>query len=645
MPVAREWEQAGRYPTEIVDGMKAMGLFGITVPEEYGGLDLDPVSFALVFEEIARGWMGIAGILGSHSLACRLIAMHGTEEQKQQYLPDLATGVRRSGIGLTEPDAGTDLQGIRTTARLEGDHYVVNGAKMWITNARYADPLPVLVKTDPTASPAHQGMSVLLIEPDTPGYEVTKDIPKLGYKGTESCEILLTDVRVPVSQLVGGVEGRGMQQVLSALEWGRVNIAARSVGIAQRAHDEALAYAQQRKAFGQPISDFQAIQLKLGELGTQVQAARLMAYWARRRRTPRARRRRHRHGQDLLLRGGAAGRDRRDEGARRLRLLDGVRGRAALPRLDPDEHRRGHQRHPAHRRREVAASRGRPVLADLTPSGSRAPRSTCRATRRTSSPRALERGADEVIVDLEDAVAPAAKDRARETVRVWLHDLPVLAGVGVWVRVNSGAPARGRRTRGRRCARADRHHGRQGRDADELVDARPAAVSLRLDRRASCRCWRARRAILRAGEIGRGAAGAAAADRRGRPARRPRHHARVRTSASCSSPARRWCVASAAAGIAPPIAPVSTNFRDLDAFRESTEALARLGFVGRACIHPAQVAVANEVFTPTQAEVDSARARRLARFEGGRAVGVDADGHFVDEAVLRQARRLLTLVR
>ncbi|NPC97693.1 acyl-CoA dehydrogenase family protein [Nocardioides sp. zg-DK7169] len=280
VPVAREWEQAGRYPTEIVEGMKDMGLFGITVPEEYGGLDLDPVAFALVFEEIARGWMGIAGILGSHSLACRLISMHGTEEQKQKYLPDLATGKRRTGIGLTEPDAGTDLQGIRTTARLEGDHYVVNGAKMWITNARYADPLPVLVKTDPTASPAHKGMSVLLIEAGTPGFEVTKDIPKLGYKGTESCEILLDNVKVPVSQLVGGVEGRGMQQVLSALEWGRVNIAARSVGIAQRAHDEALAYAQERKAFGQPISDFQAIQLKLGELGTQVQAARLMAYWA-----------------------------------------------------------------------------------------------------------------------------------------------------------------------------------------------------------------------------------------------------------------------------------------------------------------------------------------------------------------------------
>lgn len=280
IPVAREWEQSGRYPTEIVEGMADMGLFGITVPEQYGGLDLDPVSFALVFEEIARGWMGIAGILGSHSLSCRLIAMFGTEEQKNNYLPDLATGKRRTGIGLTEPDAGTDLQGIRTTARLEGDYYVVNGYKTWITNARHADPLPVLVKTDPNASPAHTGMSVLLIEAGTPGFEVLKDIPKLGYKGTESCEIRLENVRVHKDQLLGGAEGQGMKQVLAALEWGRVNIAARAVGIAQRAHDEALAYSQQRHAFGRPISDFQAIQLKLGGLATQLQAARLMAYWS-----------------------------------------------------------------------------------------------------------------------------------------------------------------------------------------------------------------------------------------------------------------------------------------------------------------------------------------------------------------------------
>jgi alkylation response protein AidB-like acyl-CoA dehydrogenase len=280
VPVAREWEQSGRYPTEIVEKMKAMGLFGVTVPEEYGGLGLDPVSFALVFEELSRGWMGIAGVLGSHSVATRLLAHSGTEEQKQKYLPDLATGVRRSGIGLTEPDAGTDLQGIRTVARKDGDSYIVNGSKMWITNARHADPLPVLVKTDPHAEPAHRGMSILLVDAETPGYEVLRDIPKLGYKGTESCEVVLTDARVPAENLVGGVEGRGMQQALGALEWGRVNIAARSVGIAQRAYDEASAYAQQRHAFGKPIGDFQAIQLQIASMATRLQAARLMAYWS-----------------------------------------------------------------------------------------------------------------------------------------------------------------------------------------------------------------------------------------------------------------------------------------------------------------------------------------------------------------------------
>lgn len=280
VPVARDWEQSGRYPTEIVEGMKQLGLFGLAVPEEYGGLAADTVSFALTFEEISRGWMGIAGILGSHSVSCFMLARHGTEEQKAKYLPDLATGKRRTGIALTEPGAGTDLQGIRTTARREGDEYVINGTKMWITNARYADPLPVLVKTDPTASPAHKGMSILLVEAGTPGFEVTQDIGKLGYKGTESCEVVLTDVRVPASQLLGGIEGRGMQQALSSLETGRINIAARSVGIAQRAYDEALSYARERTAFGQAIGEFQAVQMRLAEIAVRLQAARLMTYWA-----------------------------------------------------------------------------------------------------------------------------------------------------------------------------------------------------------------------------------------------------------------------------------------------------------------------------------------------------------------------------
>jgi len=225
--------------------------------------------------------MGIAGILGSHSVSCWMIAHHGTPEQRARYLPELATGARRTGIALTEPGAGTDLQGISTTARLDasGD-YIVNGTKMWITNARYADPLPVLVKTDPDATPAHRGMSLLLVEADSPGFEVTADISKLGYKGTESCEVVLRDVRVPAAQLLGGVEGRGLQQALSALETGRINIAARSVGIAQRAYDESLSYARDRTAFGQPIGEFQAVQLRLAEIAVRLQAARLMTYWA-----------------------------------------------------------------------------------------------------------------------------------------------------------------------------------------------------------------------------------------------------------------------------------------------------------------------------------------------------------------------------
>ncbi len=279
-PVASDMEKSGEYPTEIVEKLKTMGLFGMTVPEEYGGLDLDPVSFAIVFEELARGWMGIAGTLGSHSLSCWMIAHFGTDDQKNRYLPALATGERRTGVGLTEPDAGTDLQGIRSTAVLDGDHYIVNGSKTWITNARHADPLPIMVKTDPQADPRHKGMSILLMDADTPGYEVLRDIGKLGYKGPESCEVVMKNARVPVANLLGGVEGRGMQQALPALESGRVNIAARSVGIAQAAYDAALDYARERTAFGKPIADFQAIQLKIADIATELQAARLMTYWA-----------------------------------------------------------------------------------------------------------------------------------------------------------------------------------------------------------------------------------------------------------------------------------------------------------------------------------------------------------------------------
>jgi alkylation response protein AidB-like acyl-CoA dehydrogenase len=257
-----------------------MGLFGLTVPEEFGGLAVDAVSFAITFEEISRGWMGVAGTIGSHSLACWMIAQNGTPDQKSRYLPRLATGELRTGIGLTEPEAGSDLQGIRTRAVRDGDAYVVTGSKTWITNARHAGMIPLLVKTDPTADPRHRGMSVLLVDTDSPGFTVSKDIPKLGYKGTESCELTLEQVRVPVENLLGGVEGRGMQQVLSALETGRINIAARAVGIAQIAFERAAAYSKEREAFGKPIGEFQAIQLKLADMVTEITAARLLTYWA-----------------------------------------------------------------------------------------------------------------------------------------------------------------------------------------------------------------------------------------------------------------------------------------------------------------------------------------------------------------------------
>jgi alkylation response protein AidB-like acyl-CoA dehydrogenase len=279
-PVARDWEHEGRYPAEIIDKMKQMGLFGITIPGEWGGLDADLVSMAILFEEISKSWMGIAGVLGSHSLACKMIVDHATDDQKKRWLPELAAGVRRTCIALTEPDAGSDLQGIRTTATRDGEEYVIRGTKTWITNARYANPMPVLVKTDPGPRPGPSGMSIVMVEQGTPGFTVTKDIGKLGYKGPESCEVVFDDCRVPVTNLLGGVEGKGLYQALSALEVGRVNIAARSVGIAQASLDASLAYTDERKAFGQEINKFQAVQLRLADMATQVQAARLMTWWA-----------------------------------------------------------------------------------------------------------------------------------------------------------------------------------------------------------------------------------------------------------------------------------------------------------------------------------------------------------------------------
>jgi alkylation response protein AidB-like acyl-CoA dehydrogenase len=294
VPIARDWERRGRYPTEIVDVMKSMGLFGMTVPESYGGMGSDMVSLALVFEELSRGWMGIAGILGSHSLSCWMINRFGTEAQKAGYLPTLATGERRTCIALTEPETGSDLQGITTRAWRDGDEYVIRGAKFWITNARYADPMPVLVKTDPSVTPPHRGMSILLVDAHAEGLSIGRDIGKLGYRGPESCEVVFDDVRVPADCLLGGVEGRGLQQALSALEIGLINVAARAVGLAQAAYDAAFRYSGERLAVdrhgaaghAQPIAEPQAIQLKVADMATNVQAARLLTWWRHRSWTP-----------------------------------------------------------------------------------------------------------------------------------------------------------------------------------------------------------------------------------------------------------------------------------------------------------------------------------------------------------------------
>lgn len=274
-PFVHELEKNDIYPEEMVEKMKTMGLFGCIIDPEYGGLGLSTATYAKIVERISSTWMSLSGIINSHLIMASAIQRHGTPAQKERFLPRMASGELRGAVGFTEPDAGTDLQAIRTVARREGDHYVVNGAKTWITNSLHGSVVALLVKTDPAAEPRHKGMSWLIAEKGT-GFKVARKLEKLGYRGIDTCELVFEDYKVPVDCLIGGVEGVGLKQVLSGLELGRINVAARGVGVARAALDEATAYSQIRKTFGKPICEHQAIQLKLGEMATRVEAARLL---------------------------------------------------------------------------------------------------------------------------------------------------------------------------------------------------------------------------------------------------------------------------------------------------------------------------------------------------------------------------------
>ena len=290
IPVASAMEHRDEYPEALVETMKAMGLFGLNIPDAYGGSDVDYTTFAIVFEELSRGWMGLAGILGAHLVLCDVLVRFGTEDQKQRFLPGLAKGEPRGGICLSEPGAGTDLQAITTTAIKRGDgSYVVNGSKMWVTNGRRAQQLLLMAKTDPGASPRHRGISAFVVEKGGPGLTVSRDIDKLGYKGVETCEIHYQDFVVPARNLIGGEEGHGFKHVMTGLEAERINVAARGLGVARAAFDEAIAYAQERQTFGKAIAEHQTIQIKLAQMATRIEASRLLVYAAARRKDLRER--------------------------------------------------------------------------------------------------------------------------------------------------------------------------------------------------------------------------------------------------------------------------------------------------------------------------------------------------------------------
>jgi alkylation response protein AidB-like acyl-CoA dehydrogenase len=281
-PVARELEHGNVYPGELIDQMKELGVFGLAVPEPWGETLVSAQCYAAVTEELARGWMSLAGAIGSHTVVAKLLVTYGTREQQDAWLPRLATGEVRAAMALTEPGGGSDLQAMRTTARRDGDEYVVNGAKTWITNARRAGLVAVLCKTDPAAVPPHKGISILLAE-HGPGFSVSRDLPKLGYKGVESCELAFDDFRVPAANLLGGTEGQGFAQMMRGLEIGRIQVASRALGVGQAALEDSLNYAQQREAFGKPIWEHESVGNYLADMATKLEAARQLTRYAARR--------------------------------------------------------------------------------------------------------------------------------------------------------------------------------------------------------------------------------------------------------------------------------------------------------------------------------------------------------------------------
>jgi hypothetical protein len=281
-PVVRDMEHANTYPEALIEQMKELGIFGLAIDESYGGTPVSAVCYSMITEELSRGWMSLAGAMGGHTVVAKLIRTFGTAEQQERYLPRMATGEVRATMALTEPVGGSDLQAMRTVARRDGEEYVVDGSKTWITNSRRSDLIALLCKTDPRAEPAHRGMSILLVEKG-PGLTVSKDLPKLGYKGVESCEIVFEGYRTPAGSLLGESEGRGFPQMMKGLEIGRIQVASRALGVGRAAFEDSLRYAQERESFGKPIWQHQSIGNYLADMGTKLTAARQLVHYAARR--------------------------------------------------------------------------------------------------------------------------------------------------------------------------------------------------------------------------------------------------------------------------------------------------------------------------------------------------------------------------